>query len=279
MAAKKKVAKKKPAKKAAAKKKVVKKAAAKKAAPKKKVTKKVTAKKTTAKKAAPKKKAAAKKAAPKKRVTKKVTPKKTTARKAAPKKKTAAKKSEPVIVKSLKSEVWKKVKSNGTTKRMYYMISSNGRIKSVDKKSKNEHLIKGTYTKGGYHQFNIKLEGGSRQTFYVHRLVADLFLDKKKKNQVVVCHKDGNKKNNKAKNIMWASRDEWSKLHKKLGTFEGLDRKGGYNSKLTEAKVRTIKKVLKAGNKTKTSLANKYGVSITQINRIASGENWSHVKI
>jgi len=78
---------------------------------------------------------------------------------------------------------------------------------------------------------------------------------------------------------MWASRAEWSKLHKKLGTFEGLDRRGGYNSKLTEAKVRTIKKALKAGNKTKTSLGLKYGVSITQINRIQSGENWGHVKI
>ena len=78
---------------------------------------------------------------------------------------------------------------------------------------------------------------------------------------------------------MWATRDEWSAHHKKLGTFEGLDRKGGYNSKLTEAKVRTIKKTLKKGNKTKTSLAQKYGVSITQINRIQSGENWSHVEI
>jgi len=107
------------------------------------------------------------------------------------------KKSGPKLVKSPKSEVWKKVKSNGSTKRMYYMISSNGRVKSVDKKSKDEHLIKGTYTKGGYHQFNIKLEDGKRQTFYVHRLVAELYGGRKKKNQVVVCHKDGNKQNNK----------------------------------------------------------------------------------
>jgi len=278
MAAKKVAAKKKPAKKktttrATAKKKTV---AKKKAAPKKKTVakKKTTARKTTAKKTTAKKKTTA----PKKRVVKKAAPKKTTAKKRAVKK-TTAKKAAPKVVKLLRNETFKKVKSNGTTKRMYYMVSNLGRIKSVDKKSKSEHLIKGTYTKGGYHQFNIKLESGDRQTFYVHRLVAELFLPKKKKNQVVVCHKDGNKKNNKAKNITWASRDEWSKLHKKLGTFEGLDRKGGYNSKLTEAKVRTIKKALKAGKKTKTSLAKKYGVSITQINRIQSGENWGHVKI
>lgn len=230
------------------------------------------------------KKRAAKKKPAKKKSTKKATARKKPSRKVVAKKKTTKKattkkKAAPTLVKALKGETWKKVRSNGSTKRMFYMISSNGRVKSVDKKSKNEYQIKGTYTKGGYHQFNIKLEGGKRQTFYVHRLVADLFLPKKKKNQELVCHKDGNKKNNKVKNIMWASRAEWSKLHKKLGTFEGLDRRGGYNSKLTEAKVRTIKKALKAGNKTKTSLGLKYGVSITQINRIQSGENWGHVKI
>lgn len=181
-------------------------------------------------------------------------------------------------VKSQKNEKWKKISRNGSTKRMYYMISSNGRIKSVDKKSKDECLIKGTYTKGGYHQFNIKISEDKRKTFYVHRLVADLFLPKKKRGQEFVCHKNGKKADNKKSNLMWANRDQWSKLHDKLGTYQNLDRRGGYNSKLTEAKVKTIKKSLKAGRKTKTSIAEKYGVSITQINRIASGENWGHVK-
>ena len=182
-------------------------------------------------------------------------------------------------IKSLKNEEWKKIKKEGSTKRMYYMISSNGRIKSIDKKSKDECLIKGTYTKGGYHQFNIKVSDDKRKTFYVHRLVAELFLDKKKKGQEFVCHKNGKKADNKIKNLVWASREEWSKLHDKLGTYQNLDRRGGYNSKLTEAKVKAIKKSLKAGRKTKTSLAQKYGVSITQIKRISSGENWSHVEI
>lgn len=188
------------------------------------------------------------------------------------------KKSTRKEVKSLKNEKWKKISRNGSTKRMNYMISSNGRIKSVDKKSKDECLIKGTYTKGGYHQFNIKISDDKRKTFYVHRLVADLFLPKKKRGQEFVCHKNGKKSDNKVKNLMWANREQWSKLHDKLGTYQNLDRRGGYNSKLTEAKVKTIKKSLKAGKKTKTAIANKYGVSITQINRIASGENWGHVK-
>ncbi len=215
---------------------------------------------------------------------KKVTSKKKKARPAAKKKstsakRTTAKKAARKEVKDLKNETWKKIKKNGSTKRMYYMISSKGRIKSVDKKSKDECLIKGTFTKGGYHQFNIKISDDKRKTFYVHRLVAELFLNKPKKDQDYVCHKNGKKADNKVKNLMWANRKEWSKLHDKLGTYQNLDRRGGYNSKLTEPKVKAIKKSLKAGRKTKTSIAEKYGVSITQINRIASGENWGHVKI
>jgi len=144
-------------------------------------------------------------------------------------------KKEKVLVKPLKNEAWKKVKTSGDTKRMNYHVSSSGRIKSVDKKSKNEHLIKGTFTKGGYHQFNIKLADEERQTFYVHREVAKLFLGKRKKNQEFVCHKDGNKSNNKLKNLMWATREDWSALHRKLGTYANREYSGTYNSKLTES--------------------------------------------
>lgn len=189
------------------------------------------------------------------------------------------KKPDTVLIKPLKNEIWKKVKTEGGTKKMNYMLSSHGRIKSVNKKTKDEHLIKGTYTKGGYHQFNIKLADDYRQTFYVHREIAKLFLGKPKKNQEYVCHKDGDKKNNKLKNLLWATRDDWSALHRKLGTYANREYNGTYNSKLNEKEVVAIKKSLKAGKKTKTSIAQKYGVSITQINRIASGENWGHVTI
>ncbi len=190
-----------------------------------------------------------------------------------------AKKTKPTLVKGPKTETWKKVKTDGETKKMNYMLSSHGRIKSVNKKTKDEHLIRGTYTKGGYHQFNIKLEDDYRQTFYVHRELAKLFLGKPKKNQEYVCHKDGDKKNNKINNLMWATREDWSALHRKLGTYANREYNGTFNAKLTEKEVIAIKKSLKAGKKTKTAIAQKYGVSITQINRISTGENWKHVTI
>ena len=49
-------------------------------------------------------------------------------------------------------------------------------------------------------------------------------------------------------------------------------------SKLSEAKVLVIKKMLAKG-KTLREIADKYKVSDMQIHRIKTGENWSHVKL
>ena len=49
-----------------------------------------------------------------------------------------SKKPKKVLIKELKNETWKKVKTDGGTKKMNYMLSSHGRIKSVNKKTKDE---------------------------------------------------------------------------------------------------------------------------------------------
>lgn len=178
-----------------------------------------------------------------------------------------------------KNETWKKIKTIAPQTVIQYMVSDQGRIKVVNKKSKDERLIKGTFTKGGYHQFSLKQEDATRETFYMHRIVATTFLPKKKQYEIFVCHMNGKKQDNNVKNLKWCTRREWSQLHKKLGTYKNLDRKnGGYNAKLSIDAVKDIKKALDEGKKTKTSLALKHGVSITQINRIDNGENWSHIK-
>ena len=52
---------------------------------------------------------------------------------------------------------------------------------------------------------------------------------------------------------------------------------GGYNTKLTAAKVKQIKTSLAKG-KTLKELAVKFKVSDMQIYRIKTGENWGHIK-
>ena len=49
--------------------------------------------------------------------------------------------------------------------------------------------------------------------------------------------------------------------------------------KLTEGKVKIIKRQLKNKRTRITMIAKRFGVSDMQIHRIKSGENWGHVKI
>jgi hypothetical protein len=49
--------------------------------------------------------------------------------------------------------------------------------------------------------------------------------------------------------------------------------------KLTEGKVKIIKKQLKNNRTRITMIAKRFGVSDMQIHRIKTGENWGHVEI
>ncbi|HEY1055094.1 MAG TPA: hypothetical protein VGE24_08170, partial [Emticicia sp.] len=50
------------------------------------------------------------------------------------------------------------------------------------------------------------------------------------------------------------------------------------NYKLTETKVRMIKKMLQNENTRLKMIAKQFGITHTQLNRIRSGENWGYLK-
>lgn len=132
-----------------------------------------------------------------------------------------------------------------------------------------------------------KADEKTRTIYYhvlIHRLVADYFLPKPTKNQVVVAHLDFNKLNNRASNLKWMTLEENYAHQKKspiviaekksrIGRFNG----GSPTAKLTETKVMLLKKLLNQ-NKTVRQLAKKFKVTDTQIIRIKKGENWGYVK-
>jgi len=254
------------AKKAAPKKAAAKKVAAKKAAPKKVASKKVVAKKAAPKKVAPKK-VAAKKAASKKVVAKKAAPKKAAAKKAAPK------------MKLDPNEKWKKLTVDGISNASHYKISNKGNVMSIAE-DPNGKLIKGSRI-GGYKTLCVRLESGKRSTRYVHKLVAQTFLKKKKadQNRDYVIHVNHDKLNNAVDNLKWANKEEVTE-HQKENPVQQTYHKGLVtNSKLTESKVKVIKKMLKRKNVRKKVVASQFGITVTQLNRIANGENWAHVKV
>jgi len=159
------------------------------------------------------------------------------------------------MVKTLKNEAWKKVAMPYATKKCDYYISNKGRLKSKNKSTKSE--------------------------YYVHKLVAQSFIPNRSKSKNIVIHVNGDKKNNSAKNLRWVDKAGLSAHHRKLGTYKYVPGSRSLPSHvvMTEAKVRQLKRSLKAGKQTRTKLSEKFNITMTQIKRIERGENWGHVTI
>ena len=117
---------------------------------------------------------------------------------------------------------------------------------------------------------------------YIHKLVAEYFLDPPLQNQSLVIHIDYNRENNYYQNLKWGTNkdrfDHWKKSKPDWFDNENLD-KPTY-SKLTESQVKLIKrKLFDPNRRTRLKiLARRFGISEMQLHRIKTGENWSHVE-
>ncbi len=176
-------------------------------------------------------------------------------------------------VKSLKNEEWALVRLKGKSKTKRYYVSNLGRVKSIDKNTKREFLLKGLTDSRGCRVISFHAIEGSGY-FIVHKEVAKKFVEKPSRKHEFIIHKNFDKKDDRAKNLQWVTRTELSeyigKRQKKLGI--------GKSSVLTISKVALLKKYLLEGKKTKAELSKKFGISSTQIKRIERGENWKDVK-
>ncbi len=188
------------------------------------------------------------------------------------------KKNKPNKVKSFWSEKWAKYEKEGfETRTCDYFISNHGRIKSVQKATGIEALLKGTYVNQGFLTLKIRWVGNTSNTICIHIFTAEKFVTKPSELHKHVIHIDGNKKNNHYKNLKWLTKKENVQFRKERGDFDHFI-KNTPSAKLTESKVRILKKFLKQGKTKKKILAKQFGISTMQINKIASGENWGYVK-
>lgn len=114
-----------------------------------------------------------------------------------------------------------------------------------------------------------------------HRLVAEYFLPKPKKNEIFIGHLDFNKKNNNVENLKWMTQEE-NALHNRNNP-KNINRIQNNNitkpnSKLSANEVLIIKKQIAQGKKIR-ELSNKYKVSEMQISRIKNGVNWKEIQV
>jgi hypothetical protein len=86
-----------------------------------------------------------------------------------------------------------------------YEVSNKGRVRSL--KRNKETILKQCVTKEGYYLVCL-INNGVRHTSYIHRLVAEVFLECKNylvMKNAVVNHKDKNPANNVVENLEWVS--------------------------------------------------------------------------
>jgi hypothetical protein len=179
------------------------------------------------------------------------------------------------VLKVLAGEKWMDIPLKRNKHQKKYAVSNHGRVASYSDSLKSGSILKTRLTQG-YPSITLKNQG-KNLNFYIHRLVAQLFLKKSSK-QTFVIHLDHKKENNRYKNLKWVTwgdqiehaKKDPAVIHRQRPT-EGL--------KLNAEKVRRIKKKLAQKNPpTLKKLAEQFKVSDMQIYRIKSGENWSHIK-
>lgn len=100
-----------------------------------------------------------------------------------------------------------------------YKVYRDGRIYGLQR---NRWLKPNVNSKSNYHQISLKVNG-NRETWYIHRLVATLYIPNPKSKRTVN-HKDGNKSNNSVDNLEWMTHSE---NHKHA--YEHLNRKPNVN--------------------------------------------------
>ena len=118
----------------------------------------------------------------------------------------------------------------------YYQISNLGRVKSLPRVVRNfitkEKILKNHENSQGYYRVELKVKGLERQCF-VHRLVAEHFINKPKGCDVVN-HLDCNPHNNCIDNLEWTTLKGNVEYMKKLG-----------RNKRTEQWIKHLKKGLR----------------------------------
>lgn len=180
------------------------------------------------------------------------------------------------MIRNYWNEKWKEIVfDKSISENEKFKISNYGRI--INCKDKKECIVK-AYFINGYQNLPLKQrENGKNTSRYVHKLVAEHFLEKN--DGLYVIHLDYDKTNNKVENLKWATKRE-KELHQFTNpTYLNRPRKRTY-AKLTENKVKLIKRKINNPNR-RTRLkmiAKQFGISEMQLYRIKSGENWSYVE-
>ena len=117
--------------------------------------------------------------------------------------------------------------------------------------------------------------GKNRKRFLVHRLIALNYIPNLQ-GLKEVNHRNGIKRDNRVENLEWVSSSQNKQHAIKLGLMNNKGSNHGL-SKLTERKVKTIKRLLKERKISQAEIARRYKVTPMTIVDIKYGVTWIHV--
>jgi hypothetical protein len=164
-------------------------------------------------------------------------------------------------------EIWKTVQACKA-----YEVSSLGRIRRIlpGKRTKVGNIIR-SEANTKYRTATLVFEG-IRHYVQIHVLVCETFHGQKPSPNHQAAHLNGDKHDNRAENLCWATVAE-NHAHKNL---HGTTRRGenGTGAKLTAADVAAIRNSFQSGKTKYVHVARAYGVHLTTIKRIVTRATW-----
>lgn len=161
-----------------------------------------------------------------------------------------------------------------------YEVSSTGRVRSLPRVVKHwtgvdvhrAGCVLKPALNNRYLKVNLCRDGAMRQR-PIHLIMLEAFVGPRPQSQCAR-HKDGDALNNRIGNLTYGTFQDNSDDRVKHGRAPRGE--GHAMSKLTDAKVRRIRKLL--ATQTNRAIAEEFGMSNQQISNIRTGKSWAHVK-
>lgn len=127
----------------------------------------------------------------------------------------------------------------------------------------------------GYSSISLYV-GERRITKKVHRLVANTFIPNPE-NKPEIHHKDGNRKNPKADNLMWCTRQEHFEIEReRVGKFNRAKGEQNGHALFTDATVSEVVDELCKGTPFAT-IREKYNMTTSTLSQIYRRKSWCHL--
>lgn len=162
-------------------------------------------------------------------------------------------------------EDWVEIETGGDR---LYQVSNFGRLSSEGK------LIKGSKV-GGFKTLNIRA-GSKCKNLFVHRLVAEYFVDRISDANNYVIHLDHDKSNNHYTNLKWVSKSEVSKhnLNNPYTPQKEVYRKVSLRNKRDRIRIHI------ANNDNRlNALLSQVNMITTEYNDLRASDKWSHYEV